>query len=69
MILALIYLVKNLMSALLSPPVSISNADVPGIENYDVSRFVGSNGEYCVAVREILNLIGYKASASTGKCR
>lgn len=59
MILALMYRAKNLTSTLLSPPVGISNVDVPGIENYDVSGFVGSHGEYCVAVREILNMVGY----------
>ena len=31
----------------------------PGIENYDVSSLVSSHGEYSVAVREILHLVGY----------
>jgi len=59
MILALMYRVKNIASSLLTPPVGISHVDVAGVENFDVSNFVGSHNEYCLAVREILNLIGY----------
>jgi len=59
MILALMYRAKNIASSLLSPPVGIGNVNVSGVENYDVSRFVASHGEYCVAAREILNLVGY----------
>jgi hypothetical protein len=63
MILALMYRVKNIGSSLLSPPVGISKIDVLGIESYDVSGFVANHGEYCVAVREILNLVGYDQPA------
>jgi len=62
MILALMYRVKNLTS-LLSPPVGISHVNMPGIENYDVSGLVASHGEYCDAIREILNLVGYNQPA------
>lgn len=59
MILALMYRVKNITASLLSPPVGISKVEVPGIENYDVSGLVANHGEYCVAVRDILKLVGY----------
>ena len=59
MILALMYRVKNLASSLRNPPVGISHVNVAGIENFDVSRFVAGHNEYCVAVRDILNVVGY----------
>lgn len=62
MMLAFMYRMKNIAS-ILSPPVGISNVNLPGVENYDVSRFVSSHSEYCVAVREILNLVGYDQPA------
>ena len=62
MILALMYRVKNLASVL-TPPVGISHVDVAGIENFDVSKFVANHGEYCVAVREILDQVGYNQPA------
>lgn len=58
MMIALMYRLKN-VTQMLSTPVGISAVDAPGFENYDVSRFVGGHGEYCVRVREILNLVGY----------
>ena len=63
MILALMYRAKNIASSLLTPPVGISHVDVAGVKNFDVSEFVGSHGEYCVAVREILDLVGYNQPA------
>jgi hypothetical protein len=60
MILALMYRVKNLTSSLLmNTPVGISKVEVIGIENYDVSNLVANHGDYCVAVKDILKLIGY----------
>ena len=59
MILALMYRAKNLTSTLLNAPVGIRCVKEPGIENYDVSSLVSSHGEYSVAVREILHLVGY----------
>ena len=59
MILALMYRAKNLTSTLLNAPVGIRCVKEPGIENYDVSSLVASHGEYSVAVREILHLVGY----------
>mmetsp|Transcript_4463 Transcript_4463/g.7918 ORF Transcript_4463/g.7918 Transcript_4463/m.7918 type:complete len:857 (-) Transcript_4463:55-2625(-) len=64
MILALMYRVKNLASSLLTAPVGISHVNVAGIENFDVSELVANHGEYCVAVREILNLVGYNQPAT-----
>jgi hypothetical protein len=64
MILALMYRVKNLASSLLTAPVGISHVKVAGIENIDVSELVASHGEYCVAVREILNMVGYNQPQS-----
>lgn len=58
MMIALMYRMKN-MTQMLSTPVGISAVDAPGVENYDVSRFIGGHGEYCVRVREILNVVGY----------
>lgn len=58
MILALMYRVKNLASSLITAPVGISHVNVPGVENYDVSPFVASHADYCVAVREILEVVG-----------
>mmetsp|Transcript_22972 Transcript_22972/g.36070 ORF Transcript_22972/g.36070 Transcript_22972/m.36070 type:complete len:157 (-) Transcript_22972:44-514(-) len=72
MILALMYRVKNIASSLLTPPVGISHVDDAGIENFDVSKFVASHGEYCVAVREILNAVGYNQPAEVrvqGRCK
>lgn len=60
MILALMYRVKNITSSLLmNTPVGISKVEVPGVENYDVSCLVANHGEYCVAVKDILKLVGY----------
>lgn len=58
MLLAFLYRVKHI-TQILSPPIGISAVRVPGVESYDVSRYVASHGEYCVAVREILNHVGY----------
>lgn len=63
MILALLYRAKNL-SQIMSPPVGISRVSAPGVENFDVSRFVASHGEYSVAVREILILVGFGQPAN-----
>ena len=65
MILALLYRSKN-VTQILTAPAGICPAKLPGIENYDVSQFVGSHAEYVVAVREILRMIGYGQPA-TGK--
>ncbi|KAL7532772.1 hypothetical protein ACHAXR_008418 [Thalassiosira sp. AJA248-18] len=62
MILALMYRLKN-VSQIMTPPVGISDVNVQGIENYDVSEFVASHGEYCVAVHDIINLVGYNQPA------
>ena len=60
MILALMYRVKNITSSLLmNTPVGISKVEVPGVENYDVSNLVANHGEYCVAVKDILKLVGF----------
>jgi len=59
MILALMYRSKNLTTTVLNPPVGISSVKAPGVENYDVSHLVSGHGEYAVAVREILQLVGY----------
>lgn len=56
--LALMYRIKNL-TKIFSPPVGIIEVNVPGIESCDVSAFVNSHSEYCVAVREILDVVGY----------
>jgi len=66
MILALMYRVKNFASSLLTAPVGISDVNVAGVENFDVSTLVASHGDYCVAVREILNLVGYDQPAKFG---
>lgn len=58
MLLAFLYRVNNI-AQILSPPIGISAVFVPGVESYDVSRFVASHGEYCVAVQDILNHVGY----------
>ena len=65
MILALLYRYKN-VTQILTSPAGICPAKLPGIENYDVSQFVGSHAEYAVAVREILSMVGYNQPA-TGK--
>jgi len=67
LILALMYRVKNILQ-IMSPPIGISAVkNVSGIENYDVSGYVGSHGEYCVAVREILELVGYNQPVKVKK--
>ncbi|KAL7546814.1 hypothetical protein ACHAWF_010149 [Thalassiosira exigua] len=63
MILALMYRIKNI-SKIMSPPVGIRDVDAPGVENYDVSRYVASHVEYCVAVREILEFVSYDQPTS-----
>ena len=64
MILALMYRVKNVASSLLTAPVGISHVSVAGIENFDVSELIASHGEYCVAVRDILNKVAYNQPSS-----
>uniref|UniRef100_A0A7S4IC55 DUF726 domain-containing protein n=1 Tax=Odontella aurita TaxID=265563 RepID=A0A7S4IC55_9STRA len=59
LMLALMYRMKN-PTQILSPPVGIREADAtPGIENYDVSSLVTYHAEYCVVVRDILDMVGY----------
>ena len=56
--LALMYRVKNPMN-IFNPPVGIVEVEIQGVSNYDVSSLVTSHGEYCVAVKDILALIGF----------
>lgn len=65
-ILALMYRSKNLTSSLLNPPVGISRIDRSDVENIDVSDCVGSHGEYCVAVRQILETVSYNQPMAIG---
>ena len=58
LMLALMYRYKN-PTQILNPPVGIGEVSAPGIENYDCSSLVANHGEYCVAVREILEVVGY----------
>lgn len=60
MMLALMYRIKNPTTALLNPPVGITEVKDCGVTNYDVSNIINNNhGEYCLVVRNILDLVGF----------
>jgi len=60
MMLALMYRIKNPTTALLNPPVGITEVKDCGVTNYDVSNIINNNhGEYCLVVRDILDLVGF----------
>lgn len=60
LMLALMYRIKNPTTALLNPPVGITKVKNCGVTNYDVSNLINNNhGEYCLVVRDILDLVGF----------
>jgi len=60
LMLSLMYRIKNPMTALVNPPVGISEVRECGVTNYDVSNLINSkHGEYCLVVQDILDLVGF----------
>jgi len=59
MMLALMYRLKN-PTQIMNPPIGITEVKcVKGVTNYDVSKLVANHGEYNLAVKEILELVGF----------
>jgi len=60
LMLSLMYRIKNPMTALVNPPVGISEVRECGVTNFDVSNLINSkHGEYCLVVQDILDLVGF----------
>jgi len=60
LMLSLMYRMKNPTTALLNPPVGISEVRECGVANFDVSDLINSNhSEYGLVVRDILELVGF----------
>ena len=60
LMLALMYRIKNPATALLNPPVGITEVKDCGVTNYDVSSLINSShSDYCLLVKDILDLVGF----------
>jgi len=59
LILKVMYRMKNLSESVFNPPVGTCKADFPGVENYDVSELIDSHSDYCIAIKDILEVIRY----------
>jgi len=68
LILAFMYRIKNPTTALLNPPVGITEVKDCGVTNYDVSSLINSShGDYCLAVRDILDQVGFDQPKGGGR--
>ena len=47
------------MSGILRPVCGTISIDLPGVENYDVTQFITSHSDYCLAVNDILDVIKF----------
>jgi len=56
LILSLMFQLKR-MSGILRPVCGTNPVDIPGVENYDVSGFVSSHSDYCIAIKDILRFV------------
>jgi len=57
------------MSGILRPVCGTISIDLPGVENYDVTNFITSHSDYCLAVNDILDLVKFgqpRISANIG---
>jgi len=60
LMLSLMYRIKNPTTALLNPPVGISEVKDCGVANFDVSDLINyDHSEYSLAVRDIMDLVGF----------
>lgn len=58
--LSLMYRIKNPTTALLNPPVGITQVKECGVTNFDVSDMIDTNhGDYCLVVKDILDRVGF----------
>jgi len=62
------------ISTIFRSPCGTVPIKVPGVENFDVSKFAKWHSDYCSAQREILELVGFgqahttpRADATTGE--
>jgi len=57
-ILKFLFQIKR-MSGILRPVCGTCSVDLPGVENYDVTNFITSHSDYCLAVNDILDLVRF----------